>query len=76
MSSETMQESITRRDALNRSMALAALAGAQMVWPSWMPRLAFAPTNSAPRGDTLVAVFMRGAADGLNIFTIRLYTTR
>ena len=67
MTSETMQESITRRDAMNRSLTLAALAGAQMAWPSWMPRLAFAPQNSAPRGDTLVAVFMRGAADGLNI---------
>lgn len=34
---------------------------------SWMPRLAFAPKNSAPRGDTLVVVFLRGAADTLNI---------
>ena len=34
---------------------------------SWMPRLAFAPKNSAPRGDTLVVVFLRGAADVLNM---------
>ena len=34
---------------------------------SWMPRLAFAPKNSAPRGDTLVVIFLRGAADTLNI---------
>jgi uncharacterized protein (DUF1501 family) len=67
MSSETMQDTLTRREALNRSMTLAALAGAQLAWPSWMPRLAFAPKNSAQRGDTLVCVFMRGAADGLNI---------
>ena len=33
----------------------------------WMPRLAFAPKNSAPRGDTLVVIFLRGAADTLNI---------
>jgi uncharacterized protein (DUF1501 family) len=33
----------------------------------WMPRLAFAPKNSAPRGDTLVVVFLRGAADVLNM---------
>ncbi len=33
----------------------------------WMPRLAFAPKNSAPRGDTLVVIFLRGAADVLNI---------
>jgi uncharacterized protein (DUF1501 family) len=35
--------------------------------PSWMPRLAFAPQNSAPRGDVLVVVFLRGAADVLNM---------
>jgi uncharacterized protein (DUF1501 family) len=34
---------------------------------SWMPRLAFAPHNTAPRGDTLVVVFLRGAADVLNM---------
>jgi uncharacterized protein (DUF1501 family) len=32
-----------------------------------MPRLAFAPKNIAPRGDVLVCVFLRGAADALNI---------
>ncbi len=35
--------------------------------PTWMPRLAFAPKNTAPRGDTLVVVFLRGAADVLNM---------
>jgi uncharacterized protein (DUF1501 family) len=35
--------------------------------PAWMPRLAFAPKNSAPRGDTLVVIFLRGAADILNM---------
>ena len=34
---------------------------------AWMPRLAFAPKNTAPRGDTLVVVFLRGAADVLNM---------
>ena len=34
---------------------------------SWMPRLAFAPQNTSPRGDTLVVVFLRGAADVLNM---------
>lgn len=33
----------------------------------WMPRLSFAPRNTAPRGDTLVALFLRGAADVLNM---------
>jgi uncharacterized protein (DUF1501 family) len=36
-------------------------------WPEWMPRLAFAPQNSAPRGDVLVVVFLRGAADAINM---------
>ena len=32
-----------------------------------MPRLAFAPAQTAPRGDVLLVVFLRGAADGLNM---------
>ena len=39
----------------------------QTALPTWMPRLAFAPHNAAPRGDTLVVVFLRGAADILNM---------
>lgn len=35
--------------------------------PVWMPRMAFAPQNTAPRGDTLIVVFLRGAADVLNM---------
>ncbi len=71
MSSEliemTQQEALSRRAAINRSLAMAAFAGAQLAWPSWRPRWAFAPANSAPRGDVLVCVFLRGGADGLNI---------
>jgi len=37
------------------------------VMPTWMPRLSFAPVNAAPRGDTLIVVFLRGAADVLNM---------
>ncbi len=53
----------TRRRFLESA---AVLAGA-VAWPKWMPRLAFAPPQTAPRGDTLVVVFLRGAADALNI---------
>jgi uncharacterized protein (DUF1501 family) len=35
--------------------------------PNWMPRLSFAPDQTAPRGDVLVVVFLRGAADTLNM---------
>jgi uncharacterized protein (DUF1501 family) len=38
-----------------------------MINKTWMSRLAFAPQNTAPRGDTLVVVFLRGAADVLNM---------
>lgn len=37
------------------------------LWPAWMPRLAFAPRHEAPRGDVLIVIFLRGAADALNI---------
>src|SRR5258706_9744111 len=64
---ETQVETFSRREVLNRSFALSAMAAAQVAWPDWMPRLAFAPKNRAPRGDVLVVVFLRGGADGLNI---------
>ncbi len=36
-------------------------------WPGWLPRMAFAPRGKAPRGDVLLVVFLRGAADMLNM---------
>ena len=38
-----------------------------MLTQTWLPRFSFAPVNTAPRGDTLVVVFLRGAADVLNM---------
>jgi len=38
-----------------------------MLTQTWLPRLSFASVNTAPRGDTLVVVFLRGAADVLNM---------
>lgn len=58
-----MLNSKPRRDFLRQLAALPALA----MWPPGMPRLAFAPAHTAPRGDVLVCVFLRGAADALNI---------
>lgn len=43
------------------------LESALVALPSWMPRLSFAPARVAPRGDVLVVVFLRGAADMLNM---------
>ena len=50
-----------------RFLESAAVLAGTVAWPAWMPRLAFAPRQTAPRGDTLVVVFLRGAADALNI---------
>jgi len=50
---------LTRRNFLKLSAALPLLGV--------MPRLAFAPQNSAPRGDVFVYIFLRGAADALNM---------
>lgn len=36
-------------------------------WQRWMPRVAFSPAGRAPGGDVLLVVFLRGAADGLNM---------
>lgn len=57
----------TRRQFLQPAAVLAGSAS----WPDsrsvCVPRLAFAPARTAPRGDTLVVVFLRGAADTLNM---------
>src|SRR5947208_11582336 len=54
---------ISRRNLFKTTgvLALGALS-----LPSWMPRIAFAARDSAPKGDTLVCVFQRGGMDGLN----------
>ncbi len=54
---------LTRRDFL-KAAAIVPLAAAL---PTWMPRLAFASTDSQPAPDLLVCIFLRGAHDGLNI---------
>jgi len=53
----------SRRNFIKMTAALPTIA----LWPRWMPRLAFAPAHTAPRGDALVCVFLRGAADALNM---------
>jgi uncharacterized protein (DUF1501 family) len=35
--------------------------------PGWMPRITLADPHVGPHGDTLVCLFLRGGADGLNI---------
>jgi uncharacterized protein (DUF1501 family) len=43
------------------------MAGTLSITPAWMPRVTLAPPHVGPRGDTLVCIFLRGGADGLNI---------
>ncbi len=54
---------LTRRNFLKMTATLPAA----VAWPHWMPRLAFAPPHTAPRGDVLICIFLRGAADALNM---------
>ncbi len=57
-----MNFNINRRNLLKSGIiALGSLA-----WPAWMPRIAFAAKDSAPKGDTLVCIFQRGGMDGLD----------
>lgn len=61
---------ISRRDFLGNSLKSAAglLFGRSIAaLPAWMPRLTLADPHVGPRGDTLVCLFLRGGADGLNI---------
>lgn len=58
-----MSLTLTRRKFLQST----ALLPTAVAWPEWMPRLSFAPAQTAPRGDTLVVIFLRGAADALNM---------
>ena len=62
-STESLKSAIfTRRSFLKHIAATPLVA-----WPSWMPRLSFAPKGEGRRGDLLVCVFLRGAADALNM---------
>jgi uncharacterized protein (DUF1501 family) len=56
-------QTLSRREFLR----LAGAVPFALALPDWMPRLAFAPANSAPRGDVLLVIFLRGAADTLNM---------
>ena len=58
-------DTLSRRDILRRAGALAMNA---VTLPGWMPRVVFSAKNApASSNDILVCVFMRGAADGLNL---------
>jgi uncharacterized protein (DUF1501 family) len=75
MSKQTMThcqeyETVSRRTFLGRGAqsAAALMFGNKIVaLPTWMPRISLADPHVGPAGDTLVCVFLRGGADGLNM---------
>lgn len=63
-------EQVSRRTFLSRGAqsAAALMFGNKIVaLPTWMPRISLADPHVGPAGDTLVCVFLRGGADGLNM---------
>lgn len=62
-----LNQTFTRRQLLKGGAALATVAAAQAILPTWMPRLAFAQPYNDPRGDVLISIFLRGGADALNM---------
>ncbi len=58
-----MSIELNRRNLLKRTGVIALSA---LTLPAWMPRVAFAAKDAAPKGDTLVCIFQRGGMDGLN----------
>ncbi len=60
-------EELSRRDFIGGGTAFAGLLVGQALVPEWMPSLALANPVTGPRGDTLVCIFLRGGADGLNM---------
>lgn len=58
---------LSRRQLLRHSQAVATAAAARAALPAWLPRLTFAPLYQNLAGDVLVVVFLRGGADTLNM---------
>jgi uncharacterized protein (DUF1501 family) len=61
---------VSRRTFLSRGAqsAAALMFGNRLVaLPTWMPRISLADPHVGPAGDTLVCIFLRGGADGLNM---------
>jgi uncharacterized protein (DUF1501 family) len=56
---------ISRRNILKTTAVLSVAGAMHVLWPRWMPRLAFA--QEGIRGDVLVCIFLRGGADALNL---------
>ena len=62
-------ERVNRRTFLTEAIQSPAMLfpNGMAAFPAWMPRIALADPQVGPRGDTLVCIFLRGGADGLNV---------
>jgi uncharacterized protein (DUF1501 family) len=58
--------SISRRSILKTAARAAVIGLGTHLFPSWMPRMAFAAQAERANRDVLVAIFQRGGMDGLN----------
>ncbi len=61
---------VSRRAFLTTGMQAAAamFVGPRLyALPEWLPRITLADPHIGPRGDTLICIFLRGGADGLNM---------
>lgn len=61
---------VSRREFLAGSLSSAAalaFGNSIVALPAWMPSIRLADPHVGPRGDTLVCIFLRGGADGLNM---------
>lgn len=56
---------VSRRDFLKGMTAAGVVGLSTRLFPSWMPRMAFAQSDRGTR-DVLVVIFQRGGMDGLN----------
>lgn len=61
-----MNRKLNRRDFIRATAAVSAYGALRSLWPSWMPRYAFA-NEGTQGGDVLVCIFLRGGADALNM---------
>ena len=65
MSNRTKFGRLSRRDFIRATAALSAYGTLRSLWPTWLPRLAFA--SEGVQGDVIVCIFLRGGADALNM---------
>ena len=72
MTDETIDDSedsgCSEYNALSRRQFLggAAVAGASVFFPAWLPKVVLAETYASTR-DVIVSVFLRGGADGMSL---------